>query len=269
MRINLQKLAFSTLTFSLATTLAITAFSESASAKKKGAKYNKSNVVPSLVFEAFFETDNGDDILDTEDNNENIGIFPNAIQLEQANINPKSFVGEPGEELFDLRDKAELFEEDNVFSGFLDQENRVFNLSATRLEDDLIQYQIYQGYIDNPDLGIRFAPVEAPSSNLDFVNNIENIIESSDIGEYTIEETNEKFTQNGAGVLGLAINKSIRFLDEGDNDINDALDDLKITQIGSRPSPSTSIPEPTTTLASIFALGFAGKFLRKSKKDNA
>ena len=253
MRINLQKLAFSTLTFSLATTLAVVSFSESASAKKKGKKINKSNVLPALKFDAIFETDDGEDVLDTN-SSDDIGVFLNAIKVDEIQIDKKNNELQPGAEIFDNGKVVEEIDY-NPFNN----EAFTFNLSAKRQD------------IDNPDIGIKFASIKAPSSasNLDFVNNIENIIESSDIGEYTIEETNEKFTQNGAGVLGLAINKSIRFLDEGDNDINDALDDLKITQIGSRPSPSTSIPEPTTTLASIFALGFAGKFLRKSKKDNA
>ena len=60
MKVSLQKFTLSTLTLSLATALAVTGFSESANAQRKGGRYNKSNVQPALTFEALFETDNGD-----------------------------------------------------------------------------------------------------------------------------------------------------------------------------------------------------------------
>ncbi|MEL6463173.1 MAG: hypothetical protein AAFQ91_34010, partial [Cyanobacteria bacterium J06621_15] len=76
--------------------------------------------------------------------------------------------------------------------------------------------------------------------------------------------------EDGAGVLGLAINKSSKFTPNPNlQDGNEDLDLLKSERFDSQPPTSTSIPEPTTTLASIFALGFAGKFLRKTKKNNA
>ena len=280
MKINLQKFTLSTLTFSLATTLAVGGFSESANARGGGASYDKSNVQPALTFEAFFEMDNGDPILEDESSkdDDDIGIFLNAIKVDTIQIN-KNDTLKPLE-LGSLQPGAEIFVGGEVAEtiGLLDNnlpsqndEEFIFNLSAKQ-ESGLIQYQIYQGDIDSPEIGIRFAPIAPPSdSSLDFVNNIKNIIESSNNGEYGVEQNNGGFNKDGAGVLGLAINKSIRFIDEetkkndgGFGDFPDILN-IKLT-----PSQSaTTIPEPSTALASLFALGFAGKFLRKSKKNNA
>ena len=273
MRINLQRFTLSTLTFSLATTLAVTGFSESANAQLRsgGANYNKSNVLPALVFDAFFETDDGNDILDTN-SSDDIGVFLNAIEVDQIQIDTTNdnglglnpFQQEQGAKIFDNFEEVDTID----FSGFNDDEK--FNLSASaNRENGSIQYQIYQGDINNPQTGIRFAPIDVSSidSSLDFVNNINNIIGSSNNGEYGVGKNNGDFNQDGAGVLGLAINKSIRFINEETRNGNFAGAD--ILSIKLTPSqPSTSIPEPTTTLASIFALGFAGKFLRKSKKNN-
>ena len=284
MKINLQKFTLSTLTFSLATTLAVGGFSESASARGGGASYDKSNVQPALTFDAFFEMDNRDPILEDESSKDDdyIGIFLNAIKVDTIQIN-KNDTLKPLE-LGSLQPGAEIFVGGEVAEtiGLLDNnlpsqndEEFIFNLSAKQ-ESGLIQYQIYQGDIDSPEIGIRFAPIAPPSdSSLDFVNNIKNIIESSN-GEYGVEENNGDFNQNGAGVLGLAINKSIRFIDEDTNKDLNGLDEDEpvlapdILSIKLTPSQNaTSIPEPSTALASLFALGFAGKFLRKSKKNNA
>ncbi|WP_414621476.1 hypothetical protein [Calothrix sp. CCY 0018] len=286
MRINLQKFTLSTLTFSLATTLAVGGFSESASARGGGASYDKSNVQPALRFDAFFEMDNGDPILEDESSkdDDDIGIFLNAIKVDTIQINKNDTV-KPLElelELESLLLGAEIFVggERAEKIGILDNnpsqndENFLFNLSAKQ-ENGSIQYQIYQGDIDTPTTGIRFAPIpiEVPSSDsdLDFVNNIKDIIESSNNGEYGVEDNNGNFNKNGAGVLGLAINKSIRFIDEetkkNDGGFGDFPDILNIKLIPSQ--SATTIPEPSTALASLFAIGFAGKFLRKSKKNNA
>ena len=265
---NLQKFAFSTLTFSLATTLAVAGFSESASAKKKGGRYDDSNNTPGLTFDALLERDNGDKIFDSDDDN-NIGIFKDAIEIDFISIDKEN----------DLKEGADLFNNGKDFISLSSDDpanpfNKKFNLSAKRQKDGLIQYQIYQGDDITPNIGIRFAPIAVSSldSNLDFVNNIQNIIESSDTGVFGVEEDNGDFvdfiSEGNAGVLGLAINKSITYnAAQREKFELDSDDFLKIERFGS--TPSTSIPEPTTTLASIFALGFAGKFLRKSKKDNA
>ncbi|MGB6296615.1 MAG: hypothetical protein WBF90_10555 [Rivularia sp. (in: cyanobacteria)] len=274
MRINLQKFTLSTLIFSLATTLAVGGFSESANAQQRsgGGRYNKSNVAPALIFEAFFEKDNGDPILEDESSKDDdeIGIFRDAIQLEQIILRPD--VTLEGEELPELRDKVELFGDGgDGFDNSFNEETGIFNLSAKR-QGDSIQYQIYQGDINSPKTGIRFAPINVSSfdNSLDLVNNIKDIIESSNNGKYGVEKNNGDFNQDGAGVLGLAINKSIRFIDEDTKDKEFEGNDPDILNIKLTPSQSTtSIPEPTTALASVFALAFAGKFLRKSKKSNA
>ncbi|MEL7245766.1 MAG: hypothetical protein AAGM40_26045 [Cyanobacteria bacterium J06573_2] len=274
MRINLQKFGLSTLTFSLATTLAVAGFSESANAQLRsgGASYEKSNNQPRLDFNAFFKNIDGSLIEDKDnDLNNNVGIFENAIEVTATNSLP------PDSNL--IKEGTKIFGETFNKIGLEGNDSLVFNLSAKRLGENLIEYQIYKNdnddifKIENPDLGIKFAPVEVSSfnSDLDLVNSIKDIIESSNSGNYEIDIENDDniedsdfvdgdFTnQEAAGVLGLAINKSLKFTKVAKLEIS--------TDFGS--TPSTSIPEPTTTLASIFALGFAGKFLRKSKKNNA
>ena len=246
MRINLQRFALSTLTFSLATTLAVAGFSESASARR-GKEFDDSNNVPVLEFNAFYEKEGStDQIPDTVPDDDNIGVLENAITILKADF--VDFEPEDG-----TKTEIKDFFDDDLFEG-----EEKANLSAS-LNDNEITYQIYLGdatKYKNPENFLRFTPVAvSPDSQDAFVNNIKSILDESIPGDYKDEDEDDF---SGLGVLGLAIKSSL----------SPDFTDLKVTQLGAPPSPSTSIPEPTTTLASIFALGFAGKFLRKSKKNN-
>lgn len=270
MRINLQRFTLSTLTFSLATTLAVGGFSESANAQRTpGGSYGSSQNLPALNFNFFLKNEDGTDITDAENDN-NLGVFKNAIEI--INI--------PGSDTLTRVRPSEL-ENDAVLKGvennFLNMEEFTFDngtvasLSAEFNDDeDEITYQIFLGDYNNPDQFLKFAPINI-SSRLDdkvnLVNNLEFIFDDGKEGTYNVTGQNN-FKPEEVGVLGKAIGQSLIFQEE-ENPKEEPTDFLKITKFDSPPSTSTSIPEPTTTLASVFALAFAGKFLRKSKKSNA
>lgn len=253
MRINLQKFTLSTLTFSLATTLAVGGFSESASARR-GAQYDDSSNLPVLEFNAFYEKEGStDQIPDKFPDDTSIGVFENAITILNRDF-----------ELDDKNNVENILGETEV-EGFFIGNNPIeptkANLSASLDEaTDEITYQIYLGdakNYENPKDFLKFTPVKvSPDSQDAFVNNIKSILDDSIPNTYGIFEGQEgDFSKSG--VLGVAVNSSL------------GSSPFQVRQLGSPPSTSTSIPEPTTTLASVFALGFAGKFLRKSKKSNA
>ena len=217
MRINLQRFAFSTLTFSLATTLAVGGFSESANAQRNpSGSFDKSNAQPALVFDIFLEDDDGN-LIGDKDADHNIGIFLDAIEIKEVSI-------EDNDNDSELRNDAKLFGGFGGIGKVSDDDDNVFNLSAKRLGDNSIEYQIYRNNddIDNPITGIKFASIKPLSdeSGLDFVNNLQNIIESSDTG-FFVENSKGDFIEfnntGNPGVLGLAINKSIEFDDIDDD----------------------------------------------------
>lgn len=256
MKVNFKKLTFSTLTFSLATTLAVGGFSESASAAKKGARYSRNNNAPIFRFEAIYETDDGKRIEDEFPKEENIGVFKDAITLiccsapffssDLNNSGAKAggiFLSNNGENL--LIDRLYYLDDKN---------NKPINLSASLdKQTNKVTYTIFAGDVSNykkPKDFLSFAPINVPDG--DFINNLENIINSSIPGTY-----GENNNNSGAGVLGLAIEETYAKV---------VSSPIKITQIGSR--KSTTIPEPTTTLASLFVLGVSGISLRKRKKND-
>jgi hypothetical protein len=274
---NLQKFTLSTLTFSLVTALSVVGFNESASARARGGRYDKSNNVPTLIFDAFFEKDGStEQIPDQFSKLDNIGVFQNSIIVDQTIFND-----DVPDELSSLKGEAEV---KGKFNNFTNLDNLNDNGEANLLAffdetNKTITYQIYTDYVyqendftsmdflDKPDNYIRFTPIA--ESNKNFVNDIKSIVDNSIPGTYGIgEASNSDFTESGSGILGLAINESIRFFNTEDaNDfIGNPADDLKITQIGSR--TTTTIPEPTTTLASLFVLGVSGISLRKRKKND-
>lgn len=268
MRINLQRFTLSTLTFSLATTLAVTGFSESASARNPGGNWGTSPNAPVLNFDVFLVNEDGSDIEEKDEfkPNTNLGVFENAIEI----INTPDSDPQILTQLFDgdsenagLVNGAVISENADIFDGSLNG-RAVANLSAELIGNE-ITYQIYQGDYDRPTQFLKFAPVDISSRQDDkdnLVNNLEFILNDGQEGEYDVTALDAQ----PVGILGRAIDKSIKFLAEEPNSgVNGTLTIKKFAP----PSPSTSIPEPTTTLASIFALGFAGKFLRKTKKNNA
>ncbi|KST65678.1 hypothetical protein BC008_22115 [Mastigocoleus testarum BC008] len=248
--------------FSLITTSAIGNFTESANAARKGKTYNKSKNLPALQFEAIFERDDNTKIKDNFLNNDNIGIFENAITVFESNFDIKN---EPGRLINGSQVGGELDTLGLSSSGFK------ANLSAV-LNNDEITYQIYFGDANNyqnPESFLRFTPIKVSSDlRYDFVNDIKSILNDSIPGIYEINEVDKTFTKSGSGILGLAINSSIKFLsaDESD-DLNggtgfgNGADDLEIKQIGSQ--TSTEVPEPTIVLGSLFVLGVGSRFLRK------
>ena len=284
MRINLQKFAFSTLTFSLATTLAVAAFSESANAQRNpSGSYGTSVNLPALNFDVFLVDDNGKTITDAEDDG-NLGVFKNAIEIidDDNDLLTNVFTVEPAEV------------NGNIFDGLLNG-RALANFSAELTESDekkFITYQIFRDNDDqlddddykNPDQFLKFAPVDVSSRSesdiKNLVNNLGFILDDGKEGKYDVILPND-LEPSQIGVLGRAIDLSLNFqaedLFKNEEDKEDpelikkakGRDDFLQIKKFAPPKPSTSIPEPTTTLASIFALGFAGKFLRKSKKDNA
>lgn len=257
---NLHKFALSTLTFSLVTALSVAGFSESANAQRKGKKYGRNNNAPLLIFDAIFETDDGKRIEDEFPKLDNIGVFKDAITLQcctdplfPSSLNNSAEAGG----IFTSREITNLFELPN-------QNSTPINLSASLdKQTNQVTYQIFVGDVNNyqnPTDFLRFAPINVPDG--DFVNNLENIIDSSIPGTYIEGGSDDRFTKPGAGVLGLAIEETINFLPSED----DFDDEFLITQIGSR--TTTTIPEPTTTLASLFVLGVSGISLRKRKNND-
>ena len=235
----------------MATTLAVGGFSESASAAKKGARYSRNNNGPILRFDAIYETDDGKRIEDEFPEFDNIGVFKDAITLQCCtdtfgstfgNINNPAKAG--GIFLSNL--SGRLYD-------FSDKNNTPINLSASLdKQTNKVTYTIFAGDVSNyknPIDFLSFASINVPDG--DFVENLENIINSSIPGTYG--EDGEK-TSNRTGVLGLAIDETLSFAQ------------IEITQIGSR--KTTPIPEPTTTLASLFVLGISGISLRKRKKND-
>ncbi|MEM7556908.1 MAG: hypothetical protein AAF378_23005 [Cyanobacteria bacterium P01_A01_bin.84] len=283
MRINLQRFTLSTLTFSLATTLAVGSFSESASARNPGSGYGSSQNLPALNFEVFLENEDGTAITDTE-NDTNLGVFKNAIEI--INIPDSDILTNVPEGALEKNSGATIegFPDPFGTQTFkFDNDRTPANLSAELTESDdkkLITYRIFLDNDDDykqPDQFLKFAPVDVSSRSESDIKNLVNslgfILDDSKEGRYDVTGLNN-FKPEEVGVLGKAIGLSLRYSEEDNADdpndpdeFKDDTDFLKITKFAP-PSPSTSIPEPTTTLASIFALGFAGKFLRKSKKNN-
>ncbi|MDY6896486.1 MAG: hypothetical protein SWZ49_00180 [Cyanobacteriota bacterium] len=296
MRINLQRFAFSTLTFSLATTLAVGGFSESANARNPSGGLGTSPNVPALNFEIFLENEDGTAITDAKDDDDNLGVFKNAIEI----IND-SELGELG--IFTQVTPSGVDEglgaEVAGFNNFKNGIRTSASLSA-ELNGNEITYQIFLGdNYESPSQFLKFAPVPVSSDNdiIALVNDLQFILDDGKEGKYDVISPNNLVDKPEVGVLGRAIDLSLNFQEEGEfkfefeealkngkneeeareiatkkvkdllNNFPEKDDFLKITKFA--PQPSTSIPEPTTTLASIFALAFAGKFLRKSKKSNA
>ncbi|MCJ8280853.1 MAG: hypothetical protein MJK14_13445 [Rivularia sp. ALOHA_DT_140] len=283
MRINLQKFGLSTLTFSLATTLAVAGFSESANAQTRGggSGYGTSPNVPALNFDVFLEDEKGEFIEDEFKKNDNLGVFKNAIEI--INI--------PGSDILTIVRKVDLEKNSGAtlkgsFDSFgdprftFDNDRTPASFSAELTELDqkkFITYQIFRDNDDqlddddykNPDQFLKFAPVDVSSRSENDINNLVNnlgfILDDGKEGTYDVISQNNLVGKPQVGVLGKAIDLSLDF--QGEEDPDNFKDFLQIKKFA--PQPSTSIPEPTTTLASIFVLGFAGKFLRKSKKNNA
>ena len=264
MKVSLQKFTLSTLTLSLATALAVTGFSESANAQRKGGRYGTSANIPSLNFDVFLEKEDGTPITDDEDD-VNLGVFKNAIEIINDGDQILTNVFTNG---LELNSGAAVAGFDNFEDGKF-----LANFSAELNNDNKIIYQIFFGDdYKKPKQFLKFAPVDVPfnvSSRPDdienpLVNDLEFILNDSKEGTFDVTGSNNLVDEPKVGVLGKAIDLSIEFQGEDPDNLVDN-DFLKIQKFDS--PPSTSIPEPTTTLATLFALGCAGKFLRKTKKS--
>ena len=269
MRISLQKFTLSTLTFSLATALAVGGFSESANAQRRGggSGYGTSPNLPALNFDVFLENEDGTDIKDQFENDDNLGVFNNAIEIINNSDN------------FTQVRKAELDTDlgadvkGNIFVDQFDdfpepnKEEKTPASFSAELNGNEITYQIFLGDYKNPNQFLKFAPVDVSSRSESDINNLVNnlgfILDDGKEGKYDVISPNNLVNKPQVGVLGQAIDLSLNF--QGEDDPENFKDFLEIKKFNS--PPSTSIPEPTTTLATLFALGCAGKFLRKTKKS--